>query len=62
MAAARRPSFQFYPADWRANAKLRRCSRAERGDWIELICLLHDSEEYGVLSVPLKLWSTRTSN
>jgi hypothetical protein len=50
----KRPSFQFYPADWRANAKLRRCSRAERGDWIELLCLLHDSEEYGVLRWPLR--------
>lgn len=50
----RRPSFQFYPADWRSNAKLGRCSRAERGDWIELICLLHDSEEYGVLRWPLE--------
>lgn len=50
----RRPSFQFYPADWRSNAKLRRCSQAERGIWIELLCLLHDSEEYGVLRWPLK--------
>lgn len=50
----KRPSFQFYPADWRSNAKLRRCSAAERGDWIDLICLLHDSEEYGVLRWPLK--------
>ena len=50
----KRPSFQFYPADWRANAKLRRCTEAERGIWIDTICLLHDSEEYGVLRWPLK--------
>ncbi len=49
-----RPSFQFYPADWRANAKLRRCTDAERGIWIDAMCLLHDSEEYGVLRWPLK--------
>lgn len=45
----RRPAFQFYPGDWRANAKLRRCSWAARGAWVEIICLLHDSEEYGML-------------
>lgn len=49
-----RPSFQFYPADWRANAKLRRCTDAERGVWIDAMCLLHDAEEYGVLRWPLK--------
>lgn len=50
----KRPSFQFYPADWRANAKLRRCTFAERGVWLEVMCLLHDSDEYGVLRWPLK--------
>lgn len=50
----RRPSFQFYPADWRNNAKLRRCSWAARGVWIELMGLLHDSDEYGMLRWPLK--------
>lgn len=51
---AKRPSIQFYPADWRNNAKLRRCSWAARGVWIELIGLLHDSDEYGVLRWPLR--------
>lgn len=50
----KRPAFQFYPADWRNNAKLRRCSWAARGAWIEVIGLLHDSDEYGVLRWPLK--------
>lgn len=50
----RRPAFQFYPADWRNNAKLRRCSWAARGVWIELMGLMHDSDEYGVLRWPLK--------
>jgi hypothetical protein len=49
-----RPSFQFYPADWRNNAKLRRCSWAARGVWIELIGLLHDSDNYGILHWNLK--------
>ena len=49
----KRPSFQFYPADWRNNAKLRRCSEAARGSWIDVLCLMHDSDEYGVLRWPL---------
>lgn len=49
----RRPSFQFYPADWRSNANLRRASWAARGAWIEIIGLMHDSDEYGVLRYPL---------
>lgn len=50
---ATRPAFQFYPADWRNNANLRRCSEAARGAWIDVLCLLHDSDEYGVLRWPL---------
>lgn len=44
----------FMPGDWLRNAKLRRCSLAERGAWIEVMCLLHDSDTYGVLHWPLK--------
>lgn len=50
----KRPAFQFYTGDWQRNAKLRRCTHAERGIWIEVLCLMHDSEEYGVLRWPLK--------
>ncbi|WP_455154142.1 hypothetical protein [Cupriavidus campinensis] len=49
----KRPSFQFYPADWRNNAKLRRCSEAARGAWMDILCVLHDSDEYGVCRWPL---------
>jgi len=45
----RRPSFQFYPADWSSNPNLKRCTFAEKGIWVEVMCLLHDQEEYGVL-------------
>lgn len=50
----KRPAFQFYPGDWQKNAKLRRCSPAARGVWMDVLCLLHDAEEYGVLRWPLK--------
>ena len=49
----KRPSFQFYPADWRSNTNLRRCSLAARGAWVDVMCVLHDSDEYGVIRWPL---------
>lgn len=48
-----RPAFQFYPKDWRTDANLRRCSHAARGAWMDVLCLLHDSDEYGVVRWPL---------
>lgn len=50
----KRPSFQFYPADWRNNAKLRRCSWEARGVWLEVMGLMHDGDPYGVLRWSLK--------
>lgn len=50
----KRPAFQFYPDNWRNNSNLRRCSWAARGVWIEVMCLMHDSEEYGALPWTLK--------
>lgn len=47
------PAFQLYARDWLANVKLRRCSPAARGAWIDIMCLMHGSEEYGVLRWPL---------
>lgn len=49
-----RPSFQFYTKDWRSNSKLRRCSPAARGVWVDILCALHDSDEYGIARYPLK--------
>lgn len=50
----KRPSFQFYPGDWTGNSNLRRCTHAEKGVWVEVLCLMHDQAEYGVLRWPLK--------
>lgn len=47
----KRPSFQFYPADWRKDPLLSTCSLAARGLWIELMCVAHESAEYGCLSI-----------
>lgn len=50
----KRPSFQFYPGDWSSNPNLKRCTFAEKGIWLEVLCLMHDQPEYGVLRWPLK--------
>lgn len=50
----KRPSFQFYPGDWQSNSNLRRCTRAEKSVWLDVLCLMHDQEEYGVLRWTLK--------
>lgn len=47
----KRPAFQFYPADWRKDPALSTCSLAARGLWIELMCVAHESDEYGTLSI-----------
>lgn len=49
----KRPSFQFYPADWLGNANLKRCTREEKSIWIDLMCLFHDQEEYGLIRWPI---------
>ena len=45
----KRPAFQFYPADWRKDLELQACSIAARGLWVELMCVMHESERYGHL-------------
>lgn len=50
---AKRPSLQFYPADWAGNANLKRCTFEEKGIWVDVMCLMHDQPEYGVLRWPL---------
>lgn len=44
-----RPSFQWYPDDWLAEAGLRLCDLAARGLWIELLCHMFKMPERGVL-------------
>ena len=42
------PSFQYYPADWRADA-ICGCSLAARGLWHEMLNMMHGTERYGYL-------------
>lgn len=45
------PWMKFYPRDWRADEKLRICSLAARGLWIEMLAIMHGSERYGHLLI-----------
>ncbi len=46
---AKLPSFQFYPGDWLKDPCLRHCSLAARGVWVDVLCLMFESKERGVL-------------
>jgi hypothetical protein len=48
---AKRPSFQFYPGDWLRDKSLQTCSLEARGLWIQMLCLMHDNEPYGYLTI-----------
>lgn len=43
------PWLKFWPSDWRNDIPLRCCSLAARGLWIDMLCLMHDSDPYGTL-------------
>jgi len=47
----KRPAFQFYPADWRKDAALQSCSLAAQGLWINLMCIAHECDPYGHLTI-----------
>lgn len=51
------PAFQFYPADWRKDPNLRRCSAQARGVWIDVLCLMHECERRGVLATSGAAWT-----
>lgn len=49
--ALKRPAFQFYPADWRKDMALHSCSVSARGLWIDMMCIAHECDPYGHLTV-----------
>ena len=51
MAKLATPWMKFFPQDWRADEKLRMCSLAARGLWIEMLAIMHRSERYGQLLI-----------
>lgn len=47
--AGKMPAFQFYPGDWRKDPGVQALDYETRGIWIEILCLMHESDERGVL-------------
>lgn len=43
------PAMQFYPADWRKDLAVQALDFFDRGVWFEILCLMHESSERGVL-------------
>lgn len=43
------PAFQFYPGDWRRDPAVQSLSYFDRGVWLEILCLMHESEQRGKL-------------
>jgi hypothetical protein len=48
-SSERMPAFQFYPADWRKDPGVQALGFHDRGVWFEILCLMHESSERGVL-------------
>lgn len=38
----------FYPGDWQKDPSLRRCSKAAKGVWMDMLCLLFECPDRGV--------------
>lgn len=45
------PYLKFYCCDWRADPRLRMCSLAARGLWIDLMSYMHEGQPYGYLTI-----------
>ena len=46
---AKLPGLMFFPDDWLSDEKLRLCSLAARGLWIDILCVMHKCDRRGYL-------------
>jgi biotin operon repressor len=46
---AKLPALQFYPGDWKKDIGVQSLSMHDRGVWLEMLFLMHDSTRRGVL-------------
>jgi len=53
------PSFQFYPGDWLKDPALRLCSPQARALWIDMLCLMWETENRGILRTNGVVWTER---
>lgn len=45
------PALQFYPGDWRKDPGVQSLTYEERGIWIEILFLMHESDSRGTLTL-----------
>lgn len=45
------PAIQFYPGDWHKDQGVQALDLMQRGAWFELLLMMHDSDERGVLLI-----------
>lgn len=53
------PAFLFYPGDWFKDPALRSVSHAAKGVWMDMLCLMFECEERGVLATNGKPWTVQ---
>lgn len=53
----KKPSFQFYPGDWRKDQNLSRASLQAKGAMIEVMCLAFECDKRGFLATDGKPWT-----
>ena len=51
MSTEREPWSKFYWADWLSDPKLRMCSPEARGVWMDILCVMHESDQPGYLQI-----------
>ena len=57
MSENKMPWFKFFPNDWLSDKNLKRCSHAAKGVWMDMLCLMFDCDERGVLATAGIAWS-----
>ena len=50
---------KFWPQDWQRDPAVRMCGLAARGLWMELLCVAHDGEPYGHVTVNSRAPTTK---
>lgn len=54
---SKKPSFQFYPGDWRKDPALARVSKTAKGVFIDIMCLAFECEVKGVFKTGKHIWT-----
>lgn len=55
--AGKLPAFLFYPGDWVREPSLRLCTHQDKGVFIDMLCLMFECDERGVLATGGRPWT-----